>query len=220
MHSANLSQIVFWTVAGTMTAASVILLLRPVLKAGVSSETRRVAGVLTALVPAVSLALYFQLGRPDLVEWRTRPVLPPTIAASVDKLTADVRQNPDDIQAWLLLGEVYDKVQRYGEAAAAYRRAAELDPATPAYKALLGQALVKRDGDAVRPEALVWFSRARDEPLSRYYLALGVAQKGNWKEALTAWQALEAGVPPDAPARPAIEARIADARRALGLGRR
>ena len=217
--SVDTDQVVFWILAGLMTAGSVLLLVRPLVAGKADDADKGLATLIIWGVPLLTLGLYAALGHPDLTAWRTQPGLPPFIAASVTKLTADVKQNPTDLQGWLLLGDVYAKIRRYDEAAAAYRRAAELDPATPSYAALVGQMLVRRNGDAVGADAVVWFAKARDEPLSRYYVALAMAQAGNWDDALARWQALKQVLPNDAQWQATLDARIADARRALGLER-
>jgi cytochrome c-type biogenesis protein CcmH len=178
---------------------------------------KKLSYALTALVPFAALGLYLGLGRPELTAWHTRPALPPFIAGAVEKLKADVTANPEDKEAWILLGDVYRKVDRNREAASAYGKALALDPQDPALKATLGEMLVKADGGRVGAEARGLFSQAPEEPASRYYLALAEAQAADWPDALKDWQALAASTPADAPWQEATATRIAEARRALGL---
>jgi cytochrome c-type biogenesis protein CcmH len=135
----------------------------------------------------------------------------------VEKLKRDTKDHPSDVQAWILLGGVYDKIRHYAEAADAYRHALALDPGNTELKAALGVALVAQDGGAVEGQALELFKESPREPSSRYHLALAQSQAGDWQDALTAWQALAADGPANAPWLPATQTRIADARRALGL---
>ncbi len=214
MHGVTAAQLVFWIAAGALTALAVTLLLRPLVPAS-GAAARRAALVVMGVVPLATLGLYLTLGRPALTQWRTRQQLPPFIAASVEKMTREAHDNPTDIQAWILLGDVYGKIRRYGEAADAYGRAANLDDRVPAYKAMVGQVLVMQNGGAVGPDARAWFDRAKDDPTSRYYLALEKSQQGDWKGALADWQALAATAPPEI--RTAIAARVTEANRALGL---
>jgi cytochrome c-type biogenesis protein CcmH len=200
----------FWIVAALLTALTVFFLLRPI-------ADKRSALALTCLVPCSALALYAWLGRPDLTQWRTQPQLPPFIAASVDHLIQDTRDHPTDVQAWILLGDVYAKIRRYGDAATAYRQAALLDPSTPVYNAMVGQALVMQDGGAVGQDALMWFAKARQDPTARYYQALAKSQAGDWKGALAEWEKLAQENPEGMG--DAIAARIADAHAALGMDR-
>ena len=201
----------FWIFAGALTALCTALLVREV------APQRRLGIALTVLIPLAALGLYLGLGRPELTQWRTRPVLPPFIAGAVDKLKADVAANPQDKQAWLLLGDVYRKVDHYQDAAAAYRQALAIDPKDPVLSASLGEMLVKEDGGKVGPEARALFVAAPQQPASRYYLALAEAQAADWPDALKDWQALAASTPANAPWQGPTATRIAEAQRALGL---
>jgi cytochrome c-type biogenesis protein CcmH len=201
----------FWIVAGALTALCTALVARAVM------PRRRLSYALTVLIPLTALGLYLGLGRPELTAWHTRPALPPVIAGAVKKLQAGLAADPKDKEAWILLGDVYRKVDRTAEAADAYGHALALDPADPALKAALAEMMVKAAGGRVEAGARDLFAQAPDQPAARYYLALAEAQGADWPDALKDWQALAASSPPDAPWQDSTAARIAEARRALGL---
>ncbi|WP_114950854.1 tetratricopeptide repeat protein [Sphingosinicella terrae] len=93
----------------------------------------------------------------------------------VASLTEQVRQDPDNHQAWFQLGLAHRAMERFGEAAQAFRRATELAPRDADYAAHLGEALLLQGGANPPPEAEEQFRRALElqpgNPQARYYLA-------------------------------------------------
>ena len=95
-----------------------------------------------AATPLGAVALYAELGRPDIAEnaaalpalSRTMTAAAPRAedrqAASVTELLAGLerrlQQNPDDAKGWLLLAKSYDHLGRRDDAAMAYGKATAL----------------------------------------------------------------------------------------------
>src|SRR5688572_17068564 len=61
-------------------------------------------------------------------------------AAAAGRMAAHVRERPDDVDAWAVLGEAERKRCRLGLARAAFARALEIEPADPAARAGLAEA--------------------------------------------------------------------------------
>ena len=83
------------------------------------------------------------------------------LGTPLDRLEERVAETPDDGAAWQELGFLRFEQGEYGAAAAAYRKAAEIDPGEAVLWSALGEALVmdsKRD--PLPPEALAAFERA------------------------------------------------------------
>ncbi|MCB2136804.1 MAG: c-type cytochrome biogenesis protein CcmI [Rhodobacteraceae bacterium] len=139
------------------------------------------------------------------------------IARLVERLTAD----PGNLDGWKMLGWSYSGTGRYGEAAEAYTRAAELAPADAEILSLRAEALVRADGDRVTDRAL----SAIDEtlavdpknPRARYYQGIALDQAGDAAGAVGLWLDILAGAPPDAPWAGDLRARIQERAPAAGI---
>ena len=195
---------------------------------GRSAGGRRRAAVLALglCVPALSAGLYATLGAPGLPgrPFAESPAAGRAaahdIADSVARLRARLEAAPADVDGWLLLGRAYVLLQRYGEAADALRRAADLAADDPEIAALLGEALVWAADGTVTAEAVRVFEAvlaARPaHPAARFHLALAHAQAGRIRRAYDMWRALAAEAPAEAPWRADLAALIRQAAAALG----
>ena len=74
------------------------------------------------------------------------------MADAIRKLTEHLRDHPDDLQAWVLLASSDLRLNRYQEAAEAYRHAAALSGSKPEIVGDWGEAqvLAARDGAPAR----------------------------------------------------------------------
>ncbi|MDE0409789.1 MAG: c-type cytochrome biogenesis protein CcmI [Alphaproteobacteria bacterium] len=191
---------------------------------------RRAAAIgLGLCIPALAAGVYATLGTPGLpgrpfaeIE---RPAEEPAAAAAlrepVERLAARLQGEPDNLDGWLLLGRSYVVLQRYPEAADAFRQAAALSGGEPAVLAMLGEAIVWANEGVVVPEAVSIFRQALeaqpDDAASRFHLALARAQAGEVREAYDMWLALAADTPVDAPWRSDLEGLIRQSAEVLGV---
>ena len=111
---------------------------------------------------------------------------------------------PGNAGAWQELGFAYFELERFAEAATAYRRATEADPDSAVLWSSLGEALVMAsERDPMPPEALEAFRKAialdREDPRGRYFMAVEKDLAGDHEGAVAAWLALLADTPPGAP---------------------
>jgi cytochrome c-type biogenesis protein CcmH len=121
----------------------------------------------------------------------------------VAQIEAHLQNNPADSRGWEVLAPVYLQLDRYDDAAKAWRNAILYGGPTPAREANLGEALIAANSGIVTPEAKVALERAvaldPEEPKARYLLGLAAAQNGRTADAAKIWRALLASAPPDAP---------------------
>jgi len=135
-----------------------------------------------------------------------------TIEEMIARIEARIRQNPDVANDWRMLGWTYFELARQARsddafrlamtrAAAAYRRAAELEPNNAENWSSLGEALQVAMTEA-SPEAERAFARALQlapqDPRARYFTALQKNLRGRHGEAIDDWIALLRDTPPGA----------------------
>jgi cytochrome c-type biogenesis protein CcmH len=183
---------------------------------GGDSRWRFAAAVgIGGVLPAAALAIYFSVGAPSALE-RSRSDAAAGVhgeaelATDVDRLQAHLRQSPEDLKGWTLLGRTLAALSRFPGALDAYNHALALSPADPGLHAEFGEVLVLEAQGVVTPDAEAQFAKAPDDPRSRYYMAEAALQKGDPEGAKRRLQALLADAPADAPWRQTVADRLAE----------
>jgi cytochrome c-type biogenesis protein CcmH len=167
----------------------------PVAPTGALWRRRAAAATIFVIVPALSLALYARLGKPDLPDAplairKADPSDPAGLDAAVAKVEAHLMHAPDDRRGWEVLAPVYMRMGRFPDAAGAYRRLLGLGEDTPLVRAEYGEALVAMSDGVVTADARAEFDRAPDLPMAKFYSALALEQDGKKDDALAAYKAL------------------------------
>ncbi len=190
-----------------------------------------VAAVSVLAVPFAAWLLYARLGAPALPD---QPFAARTTAAkatagiehidlgeAVGKIAAHLKEHPEDLRGWLLLGRTELSLGHYAEAVDAYRHAADLSGHRADIMGDWGEAQVIAADGTVTPAAREAFEAALGDkesaPRSRYYLALAKSQQGDAKGALQGWVDLAADAPADAEWLPLVQQRISEAAAKLGV---
>ncbi len=210
---------------------------RRILAADAAAQTERAApakrGRASALAaaalgaPLASLAIYALTGAPGapdrpLAE-RAAPAaaMPADVADAIAGLAERLREDPDNLEGWLLLGRSYAATERYREAADALANAAALAPGSADIAVSAGEALFYAAGGAVTPAAARRFDAALEidpaHPGARYYHGLAAAQAGDLAAAFEAWTALARDAEPGAPWLPDLRVQLRAAAAELGV---
>ncbi len=180
--------------------------------------SRQFPKLLVLAVPLLAAALYYQIGRygvPDLP--REQRLAAAETSNDWDALVARVEQqlekNPNDVQGWQLLVPNYLQMGRYGDAARAMGRIAEISGPTAELYANMAEALVAENKGLMTERSIALAAQAirldAKHPKAMYYLALGLAQGGKATEAKEAFMALLSAAPADAPWRATVENELA-----------
>lgn len=190
---------------------------------------RLLAVLLAVLLPVGALAVYGSVGHPDLPAQplasrnldQERGGPPKSVLAAMDKLKAQLAENPNDLQGWLILGQAYAKMGRNTDAADALRHAVALNKDDVEVQGLFGETLVSANDGMVPEEAVTAFdavlAKEPKDPRARFFAALARYQAGDQQGALDRWSALMAESPADAPWVPVLRDQIREAAVALNL---
>ncbi|BBK33919.1 cytochrome c-type biogenesis protein CcmH [Stella humosa] len=220
-------------VGSAEAAASRVEIERRILVAADRAEAEPAAGegrsilavVLALLIPLGALAVYGWHGQPRLPAQplASRPGPPPGdpvaagAQAAVDALVRRLEERPDDVESWERLGRTLVRLQRFTDAAEAFRHRLALGGDRPDLHAAHGEALTMAAGGIVTPAARAAFERAPDDPRAMFFLGEAAQQAGDLDGALARWTALEAVSGADAPWRPILRQRIAAAAAQRGV---
>ena len=195
-----------------------------------------VAAVSVLAVPFAAWLLYARLGMPALpdqpfaerataakatIAKATGGIEHIDLGEAVGKIAAHLKEHPEDLRGWLLLGRTELSLGHYAEAVDAYRHAADLSGHRADIMGDWGEAQVIAADGTVTPAAREAFEAALGDkesaPRSRYYLALAKSQQGDVKGALQGWVDLAADAPADAEWLALVQQRIAEAAAKLGV---
>jgi cytochrome c-type biogenesis protein CcmH len=174
---------------------------------------RWMAGV---AIPLVALGVYFAVGSPRMIEREAEhSVTAQQIEAMVARLAAKLRENPDDIDGWKLLGRSYGALGRFAESADAYARAATQAPRDAQLLADFADALAMARGQSLQGEPEKLVLRALEiDPRNLKALALaGTAafERKDFRKAADTWRRMLDVVPPGSEDARAIQANIDEA---------
>ena len=204
-----------------------------VAKAGYKSPGKlpkwQAALALLIAVPAVSLGLYLWRGSPGAADrpYSARPELVQPQAMSRELLAfiaeqeTALSQNPNDVDAWLMIGRAYLAVGRFEDSANAVRKAIGMGRNDAGTHTELVEALINGAGGLVTPPAQQAIDAALaidpTHPAARYYDGIAKAQAGKVREAFDIWLKLAAETPSDAPYLPYIRSQLEGAARQLNV---
>jgi cytochrome c-type biogenesis protein CcmH len=190
--------ILFILVAAAMAAIAATAVAFPLLRSSRSRLTGAVAGL---LVMAAAAALY-----PLWSNWNwgaamaPKPAVDTQVLEMVAKLERHMKDAPQDLKGWLLLGQSDLALERADGAIEAYEHAQRLDPNNVVALLGLGEALSIRAGGNITPPAGELFERALalepDNPRALLYAGFGAATRGDRTTARQRWLKLKGMHPP------------------------
>jgi cytochrome c-type biogenesis protein CcmH len=151
----------------------------------------------------VSAVLYSQIGSPGIESGRgeTQAGEMPDIQQMVDSLAARLRENPDDLAGWKMLGRSYLQLQNFTGAVAAFEKAVEMESSQNGQTlADLGEAVLMTDQRSLLGRAGQLFESALaltpNNAKALFYSGMAAVQRGDNALAAERWEALLATSPP------------------------
>ncbi len=179
-------------------------------------------------LPFMALAGYLAVGQPGMpaqplaARVESVPDSNSNIQALVAQAERHLASNPQDGKGWDVLAPIYLGLNRMHDSETAYRNAIRLLGSTAARQAGLGQSLFSQSGGIVTAEVQEAFQKAQDlqpdNPLSAYFLALGLAQEGKNEQARADFVKLAENSPPDAAWMPLVREHIQRLGTVAGMG--
>lgn len=145
------------------------------------------------------------------------------MAELADQLRDRLEQSPDNADGWAMLGQTYMRIERYDDAANAYRRLAEVVSVEPDASAvalgLAAQAAYFGSEGEMTPEVTAAINAARelnpDEVNALGLMGINAFGQQNYREAIEYWKRITE-VAPDHPQLASIRGGIDEAYRRLG----
>jgi len=173
--------------------------------------------VIGAAVPVLAFALYLLVGHPAAVDREAElGASAAQVEAMVARLAARLRDNPDDVDGWKLLGRSYGVMGRYAEAADAYAKAAVRAPRDAPLLVDLADMLAMARGQTLQGEPEKLALRALElEPGNLKALALvgsAAFERKDYAGAAAHWERMLAHVAPDSEDARSIQRNVAEAR--------
>lgn len=218
---------IFLLSAAALVAVAMALLLIPMLRhAPESAEGRRPvwgAAALATILVAGSVGLYAWLGTPEGLS--QSPVAsesaPQSMDQAITQLERRLRDQPDNLEGWMLLGRSRMATGKPGAAASAYRRARELAPEHPEVLVALAEAIAQDSGNqlAGEPRALIEEALRRNPTHQRALWFAGIAawQAGAYEDAVSHWETLLAQLDPDSEVAASVRQQLQAARMEAGV---
>lgn len=206
-------------------------LAREVIRAGRETRPVRDGGGRVAVALAagaaglLALVTYSMLGNWDMpaapLAARDVPLTAQIDPDAVAKLEAHLANEPDDLRAWQAAATVYVEMERYADAAKAWRRVNELMTPTADTLAGLAQAVMATN-NSVAGEPLELFKRALElDPknvASRFFIAADETNSGAYEAAIADWNLLLADATGSEPWFETAKAGLAAAQQGLSGG--
>jgi cytochrome c-type biogenesis protein CcmH len=193
-----------------------------------SSSGRATAIALALAVPVLAVALYLAVGNPGALSPQageaSHGVTRAQIEQMVTGLAARLKENPDDVEGWSMLGRSYSVLDRYPEAAAAYANAVKRSPPSAQLLADYANALAMAQGQRLEgePERLIAQALKLEPDNVKALMLAGSAafERRDFKGAIVHWERILKVVPPDADIVELVKDGIEDARKLAGVAPR
>ena len=218
---------------------------RAALPAPAAAPAARPAGaaavVLLMVLPLATWLLYREVGEPRALQAGAAaptaaagpadapvPAPPgsegnaPTLEQAAAGLAERMRQSPDDLGGWMLLGRAYKTLQRFDEAREALSNAYRLAPEDPDVLVEYAEALtLAANARIIEGEPAALLDRALalqpDHQRGLWLKGIQAYQQDDFAQAAATWQRLRDLLPAEAEVRASLDERIREARGKAGL---
>ena len=183
---------------------------------------RHAALALGIALPLAALLIYLATGTPAALDPRNSAPDMAQVESMVARLAAKLRENPDDVEGWKLLGRSYSAMGRFPEAVNAFAKAAERAPRDAQLLADFADALAMARGQRLDGEPENLIARALEiDPNNLKALALAgtvAYQRQDYARAGELWGRMLPLVPEGSEDARAIAENVAEAKKLAAIG--
>ena len=213
----------FWIISWAVLSLACLLTLKPLLSTNGKLKIAGMAGVV--LLPFSVYFLYQGVGTPAALDAAVHTPLQAG-QSDMDALTEQLRnrlkEDPEQVEGWILLGRSYKTLQKYPEALDALETANRLVPGQPLIEVELVEARLFASGNpriTADMTARLEHAVAREPTLQKGFWLLGIAaaQAGDDKRAIEWWEKLSPMLEPGSEIAESVSQQIARARNRLGM---
>jgi cytochrome c-type biogenesis protein CcmH len=181
-----------------------------------SSGKRFLTPFLLVATPILAVGVYFAIGNPGAIDSPMQ-----NLDTMVERLALRLRERPDDVEGWRLLGRSYSAMQRYGDAADALARAAKAAPRNPDVLADLADMLAMVHGRTLQgePEKLVLRALELDPNHLKALALAGTAayERKDFAAAAAYWQRMLPHLEPGSEDHRSVQSNVDEARSLAGV---
>jgi len=200
-----------WLILGTMLLAAAIVVAWPLLQHEKRLSLQSISAVVVVL--ALSAGLYATIGSPQEKSAGSELASIEDMVAGLDQR---LRDNPDDLAGWKMLGRTYFQLRDYDNAIQAFERAVQLEPASNGQTLVdLGEAIWMQDPTTLTGRAGELFENAiatsPNNAKALFYSGLAAVERGERFLAADRWETLLALSPPEG-IQEILQQRIAELR--------
>lgn len=193
-----------------------------------SPATPRWFGILVSvLVPVCAIGMYSLIGKPDAIDsplmaQQTESADPQhqQIEAMLPQIEQRLKEQPDDVAAWTMLGRVMMALQRFPEAAQAYEKITQIQPQSAQAFADYADALGMTQGQKLAGQPTQMIAKAlKLDPKHHkalYLSGFAAIEAGNVQAAIAQWEKLLAQLPPEQKGVEKLREQIAELRQQAG----
>jgi len=197
-------------------------------KKAAAGASKITAAAVALLVVAISVPLYLQLGKIELVEAVAEEIAVPKaatemtqeemtdqVAMMVSQLSTRLEKDPSDVQGWAMLGRSYYALSRYGDAVAAFSKAVSIVDNDAQLLTDYADAMAMSSGEQTlegRPMQLIMRALNLDPQNQKALWLAGTAayERADFESALIYWRRILATLDPNSETARTMAGNIAE----------
>jgi cytochrome c-type biogenesis protein CcmH len=197
----------------------------PAVNPSIANPGRRTALAVGISIPLAATLLYIAIGSPQALApsapgEHEQGVTRQQIESMVERLAARMKETPDDVKGWIMLGRSYAVLDRFPESVAAYENAIKRAPPDAQLLADYADVLAMvNDRSLIGAPEKVIAQALQLDPNNLKALALAGTvsfQKKDFNDAIVKWERILKLVPPDSDMADSVRDSIEDARKLAG----
>jgi cytochrome c-type biogenesis protein CcmH len=186
-------------------------------------KSARWPGVIIALLlPVIAVSLYFKLGNPAAINPPVDPMLAQMqqVEAMLPKLEQKLREQPQDVTGWTMLGKASMMLERYPKAVEAYAKLVQLTPQDAQAYADYADALAMANGQKLSGQPAAFIAQALkldpNNGKAHYLAGFAAIEQGDTKTAIAHWEKLLAQLPPETEGAMMLREKLAELKQQSG----